>query len=78
VAGLSDFKQWHSCLLWAVVSGRPSTGNHALSSGRNLLCTSGAKCGGNLKAAADFKHGDDVVDGNAIGKPEASRGDIDG
>ena len=63
---------------WAVESGRLLTGNHALCSGRYLPRTSGAKCGGNLKAATDFKHGDDVVDGNAIGQPKAGRGDIDG
>ena len=27
--------------------------------------TSGVECGGNLETAADFKHGDAIVDGNA-------------
>jgi hypothetical protein len=52
-------------------SGRLSTGNYALSSGRNLPRTSSAKCGGNLEAAANFEHGDYVVDGNAAAKPKA-------
>ena len=62
---------------WAVDSGRLLTGNHALSRGRNLPRTCRANCGGNFKAAADFEHGDDVVDGNAIGQQKAGRGDID-
>ena len=62
----------------AVESGRLSTGNHALCGGRNLPCTSPSYGGGNLKAAADFKHGDHVVDGNALIQPKAGRGYIDG
>jgi hypothetical protein len=61
-----------------VESGRLATGNHALCCGRNLPRTSGAKCGGNLEAAANFEHGDNVVDGDAIGQSEASRSNIDG
>ncbi len=51
--------------------------NHSLRSPRNLPRTSGAKCGGNLKAAARFQHSDNVVDPYAFNKPEAGRGDID-
>jgi len=61
-----------------VESSRLSTGNHAVCGGRDLPRTSRAKCGGNLKAATDFKHGDDVVDGDALAKPKACRGYIDG
>jgi hypothetical protein len=55
-----------------VESSRLSTGNHALSRGRNLPRTSPSDGGGNLKAATDFKHGDDVVDRDAIGQPKAA------
>jgi len=61
-----------------VESGHLSTGNHALSTGRNLPRTSGANCGGNLEAAANFEHGDNVVVGDATTKPEAGGGYIDG
>src|SRR5260370_28436926 len=45
-------------------------GNHALCRGDNLSRTSGAKCAGQLVSAADFKHGDYVVDGRAFQQPE--------
>jgi hypothetical protein len=49
-----------------------------LCGGRNLSRTSEAECGRNLETAANFKHGDDVVDGDALVQPKAGRGDIDG
>jgi hypothetical protein len=61
-----------------VESSRLLTGKHALSRGRNLPRTSPSYGSGNLEAAADFKHGDDIVDMNAIGQQKACRGYIDG
>jgi hypothetical protein len=34
--------------------------NHALCRLRNLMCTNGTKCDGNLKAAAGFQHRDNI------------------
>ena len=55
-----------------------SAGNHALRRQRNLPRTSGAKCSGNLEAAADFEHRDNVIYRNAFDEPEPGRCDING
>ncbi len=75
---LVDFKQWHVVLLMGGESGNLSAGNHPLRRLRNLPRTSGAKCSGNLEAAADFEHRDNVIYRNAFDEPEPGRCDIDG
>ena len=61
-----------------VESSNLSPGNHPLRRQRNLPRTSGAKCGGNLEAAADFKHRDNVLYRNAFDEPKSGRCDIHG
>src|SRR5438477_12358191 len=55
-----------------------SPGNHPLRRQRNLPRTSAAKCSGNLEAAADFEHRDNVIYRNTFDEPEPGRCDIHG
>ena len=51
-------------------------GDHALRRERDLMCTGRAKLVGNLEAAADLEHRDDVADRNAISQPEPGRSNV--
>ena len=59
-----------------VESSNLSPGNHPLRRLRNLPRTSAAKCSGNLEAAADFEHRDNVIYRNTFDEPEPGRCDI--
>jgi hypothetical protein len=53
--------------------GNLSPGNHPLRRLGNLSCTSAAERDGNLKAAANLKHGGHVAYRNAFDQPESRR-----
>src|SRR6266700_3643672 len=61
---------------WRFESGDLLAGDHALRRERDLVCTGRANFVGNVKAAADLEHRDDVAHWNAISQPEPGRSNV--
>ena len=60
------------------ISGDLLPGNHVSRGAGNLMRPSQIHGARNLEAPADFEHGDDVAERNALKQPQTGRSDIDG